>query len=111
MGALTRTNAIHAPHLLARSYEKGWPRQPLWNMQQRAIIHQAAQQRGVAEVEVRPASCQLPVFESVTILHGPLIWVLKKINYYQVRGGKLTRRRSLTPHLRSRIPSHIADSV
>lgn len=79
MGALTRTNAIHAPHLLARSYEKGWPRQPLWNMQQRAIIHQAAQQRGVAEVEVRPASCQLPVFESVTILHGLLIWELKKL--------------------------------
>lgn len=31
MGALTRTNAIHAPHLLARSYEKGWPRQLLWD--------------------------------------------------------------------------------
>lgn len=49
MGALTRTNAIHASHLLARSYEKGWPRQPLWNTQQWTIIHQAAEHRGVAE--------------------------------------------------------------
>lgn len=49
MGALTWTNAIHAAHLLARSYEKGWPRQLLWNTQQRTIIHQAAEDRGVAE--------------------------------------------------------------
>lgn len=50
MGALTRTNTIHASHLLASSYEKGWPWHPLWDTQQRTIIHRTAKQQGVAEL-------------------------------------------------------------
>lgn len=42
MGALTRTNAIHTPHLLTRPYEKGQPWHLLWKTQQRTIIHRTA---------------------------------------------------------------------
>lgn len=50
MGALTRINAIHTPHLLTRAYEKGRPRHLLWNTQQRTIIHRTA--RALKSVKV-----------------------------------------------------------
>lgn len=74
MGALTRTNAIHASHLLARSYEKGWPRLPLWDIRQRTIIHQAAEHRGVAEFRFIPIAVSCLRSDSTVFKHGRIIW-------------------------------------
>lgn len=75
MGALTRINAIHATHLLARSYEKGWPQQPLWKTQQRTIIHQAAECGRVAEFGFIPLSLK-PLAFARTML-GMTVFLVK----------------------------------
>lgn len=59
MGALTRTNAIHASHLLARSHEKGWPRQAFMGHTTKAHHSSSSRAARSGRIWVRPASCQL----------------------------------------------------